>query len=291
MKLMQLRYFCAACRHNNITRAAEELYVSQPSVSSAIKDLEAEFGITIFNRLNKGFTLTKEGKILYDYAQKLLDQANNMIQVMSDLGDKRNYIRIGIPPMIGTFVFPKIYKGFIKQNPGVRILTQEQLGSRKLIESLENDLLDAVIVSGNEFSSNNFNTLKIAETETVFCVASSHQFASKKSIAIAEIGDEPLIMFKSGFYHYELINNLFADNSLTPNVIHYSSQLQTMKEFISSGICSGFLFIDVIKSSPDIVGIPIERPIYIDISLVWKQNQYMYQDLLKFISYAKESSS
>lgn len=59
MKLHQLQYFCAACRYGNITKAADELHVSQPSISMAIRDLEREFGLSLIQRTNRGFSVTK----------------------------------------------------------------------------------------------------------------------------------------------------------------------------------------------------------------------------------------
>ena len=75
MKLHQLQYFCAACRYGNITKAADELHVSQPSISMAIRDLEREFGLSLIQRTNRGFSVTKEGAYFYEKAEILLEQA------------------------------------------------------------------------------------------------------------------------------------------------------------------------------------------------------------------------
>ena len=97
MKLLQLQYFCTACKYNNITRASEELHISQPSISNAIKELEAEFGVILFKRLKKGFTLTREGETLLRHAQELLQHAERITKIMTDRGPENNSIRIGIP--------------------------------------------------------------------------------------------------------------------------------------------------------------------------------------------------
>ena len=82
MKLQQIQYFCAACRYGNITRAAGELHVSQPSISMAIRDLEKEFGLLLIQRNNKGFAMTKEGMYFYEKAEILLEQADELAQMM-----------------------------------------------------------------------------------------------------------------------------------------------------------------------------------------------------------------
>ena len=68
MKITQLEYFCATCRHHSITQAARELYVTQPAISSAIRELEKEFSINLFVRSKNHVTLTKEGELFYQKA-------------------------------------------------------------------------------------------------------------------------------------------------------------------------------------------------------------------------------
>ena len=76
MKLTQLEYFCVAARYHNITRASKELFVTQPSVSNAIKALEEEFGVNLFYRNNNKLTLTPEGEKFYQNAEELLAHAD-----------------------------------------------------------------------------------------------------------------------------------------------------------------------------------------------------------------------
>ena len=95
MKLQQIQYFCAACRYGNITRAAGELHVSQPSISMAIRDLEKEFGLLLIQRNNKGFAMTKEGMYFYEKAEILLEQADELAQMMRDMGNQRKRINLG----------------------------------------------------------------------------------------------------------------------------------------------------------------------------------------------------
>ena len=95
MKLHQLQYFCAACRNGNITRAAAELHVSQPSISMAIRELENEFGILLLQRNNKGFEITREGTYFYERATVLLEQADELNQMMCDMGIRESGLTWG----------------------------------------------------------------------------------------------------------------------------------------------------------------------------------------------------
>ena len=105
MTLNQLRYFCTASRCHSITRAAEELYVTQPTISVAIRDLEIEFGISLFYRKGNKLILTEEGEELYNKATYILQYCNELQADYSSMARVKPPLRIGIPPMLSTVFF------------------------------------------------------------------------------------------------------------------------------------------------------------------------------------------
>ena len=109
MKLTQLEYFCVAARYHNITKASKELFVTQPSVSNAIKALEEEFGVNLFYRNNNKLTLTPEGEIFYKQAEELLAHADSVASEFHELRKKITPVRIGMPPMLGSIYIPDLY--------------------------------------------------------------------------------------------------------------------------------------------------------------------------------------
>lgn len=112
MTLNQLRYFCMASRCHSITKAAEELYVTQPTVSVAIRDLEIEFGVSLFSRKGNQLILTREGEEFYQKANYILQYCNELQADYSNLSRVRPPIRIGIPPMLSTVFFPSFFSLF-----------------------------------------------------------------------------------------------------------------------------------------------------------------------------------
>lgn len=290
MKLNQLVYFCRACTHQNITKAAEELHISQPSISTSIKEMEDEFGVQLLLRNNKGFTLTQEGLYFFNRAKTLLSEAEDLKQMMCDMGNQRKRINLGIPPMIGTFLFPTMYAGFNKQFPDVFLHSREG-GTQNLLKLLDESVLDFAIIPINRLSSHDYNILPLLETDTVFCVSKTNHLAKKKKVRIEEIKDEPLIMFHQGYFQNEIIKERYEHAGFTPRIVHYSSQFYTIKEFISQGIATGFMFKDIAKSVHDISGIPLDVPIHIKIGLVWKTNQHMFSDAKHFMRYAQTFAS
>ena len=99
MTLQQLQYFVAACRHGNISYAAREFDVSQPSVSIAIRNLEREFGVSLIQRQSHGFSLTEAGNDFLSLAASLLEHTDQISRIMRERGKGRHLIRLGMPPM------------------------------------------------------------------------------------------------------------------------------------------------------------------------------------------------
>ena len=108
MKLIQLEYFCAVSRYHSITQAAQKLYVTQPAISSAIRELEKEFSINLFTRSKNHLTLTTEGEAFYQKASTLLATIHETESELYDLGHQVTPIRIGIPPLLSTLFFPEM---------------------------------------------------------------------------------------------------------------------------------------------------------------------------------------
>lgn len=115
MTLNQLRYFCTASRCHSITKAAEELYVTQPTVSVAIRDLEIEFGISLFYRKGNRLILTEEGEELYNKATYILQYCTELQADYSSMARVKPPLRIGIPPMLSTVFFPELLIAFHDQ--------------------------------------------------------------------------------------------------------------------------------------------------------------------------------
>ena len=112
MKIVQLEYFCMVSHYHSITQAAQKLYVTQPAISNAIKELEKEFSVSLFVRSKNHLTLTTEGELFYQKASELLASIKQTTQQFYDLGKQIPPIRIGIPPLLSTIFFPDLVLEF-----------------------------------------------------------------------------------------------------------------------------------------------------------------------------------
>jgi len=189
--------------------------------------------------------------------------------------------------MIGTFLFPKMYAGFKKKFPDIFLHSRDG-GTQELLELLDNSALDFIIVPINRLSTHNYNILPLMEIETVFCVTKNHPLAKKSKVSIKQIKAEPLIMFHRGYFQNEIIKECYENAHCAPRIIHYSSQFYTIKEFIAKGIAAGFMFKVIADTVPEIKGISLDKPIKIQIGIVWKLNQHMFNDANHFLQYARK---
>ncbi len=111
MTLNQLRYFCTASRCHSITKAAEELYVTQPTISMAIRDLEIEFGISFFQKRKSAESDRGRRESFYKKATYILQYCNELQADYSSMSRVKPPLRIGIPPMLSTVFFPELLIG------------------------------------------------------------------------------------------------------------------------------------------------------------------------------------
>ena len=169
MKLTQLEYFCVAARYHNITKAARELFVTQPSISNAIKALEEEFGVNLFFRNNNKLTLTPEGEIFYKSAEELLAHADSVESKFHELRKKVTPIRIGIPPMLGTIYLPELYLSLNESFPNVDLRLFE-FGSIKACNLVLEEKLDIAIVNAEQPSIDKCNSKIIDTEDLLFCL-------------------------------------------------------------------------------------------------------------------------
>ena len=196
MKLTQLEYFCVAARYHNITKAAKELFVTQPSISNAIKALEEEFGVNLFFRNNNRLTLTPEGELFYNSAEELLAHADSVESEFHELRKKITPIRIGIPPMLGTIYLPELYFSLKENFPEVEFRLYE-FGSIKACDLVLEEKLDIAIVNAEQPSIDKCNSKIIDTEDLLFCVSPEHPLADQQTILLTMLANEPLILFNT----------------------------------------------------------------------------------------------
>lgn len=284
MKLHQMYYFDTVCRLGSVSRAAEELHISQPSVSCSIRELEEEFGISLFHRVKKRLVLTSEGEFYLSRIQPILRLTDELDNEMKQFGTRQNQLKLGVPPMIGTILFPTMFKNFKPMYPDIHLDIVEY-GSKQTTELVDNDMLDMAIVITNGLDTSSFHVIEILETQMILCVRNDHPLSALSTVTLDSLDQEPLILLKEDSYQNMILKQRFAAMNIKPDILTYSNQLMTVERFICEGIASAFLFPELITGKPEITGIPLAEPIPVKIGLIWKKEKKISGSISRFINF------
>jgi DNA-binding transcriptional LysR family regulator len=205
---------------------------------------------------------------------------------MKNMGNNRNHVKIAVPAMISTFLFPQIFNAYSKLYPDLELemLETGSLQARKLVDANSVDLGITILDSAVEDA---YNVVPLVKTELVFCVSKKHPLANCKTISFKQLADQQIILFKADSYQNIFIKRAFSEVGVQPNILLYSSQLYTIKEFLSYGNVGAFLYRQVAEMDDDLVCIPLEQSIFQDIVLIWTKSGSLYSDAENFIQFAK----
>lgn len=287
MDLRQLEYFQMVAKTNNITRASEQMHVSQSTVTLSIQKLEDELGVLLFDRSQKQLSLTTEGSV---FVQKVSDALNLLQDGVAEVNNyrqlKRGTLKVGVPPMIGSYLFPEILAGFKKNYPNLQlsILEEGSFGIRQLLERGE---LDLGIVNLYQPSSL-LETLVIAREQIVACLPLTHSLANQSIISLKAIQNDPFILFKEGAYNRQIILAECKKHGFAPNVILSSDQIETMKGLVEKGVGICFLVEAIAYKGKNFVSLPLTEQLYLDFGLAWKKDKYISLAAQAFINFITE---
>ena len=186
------RIFYVVAKSKNMTRAGEELFISQPAISQAIKKLETELGGTLFLRSNKGMELTEEGKMFYSYIKDALELINNAEAEFTSFKDlDKGEVKIGISTTLTKLVLMDTIKEFHKNYPNIDIKITNELTSN-LIEDLKRGKLDFVIYNESDIKEIGIELKVIKKLKEGFIY--NPYFYKDDIKSINDINDYPLIL-------------------------------------------------------------------------------------------------
>jgi DNA-binding transcriptional LysR family regulator len=201
--------FLAVARLGNMSRAAEEMYLTQPTLTARIKALEDELEDQLFVRTSRGMRLTEAGKEFLPYAERCvasLEEGKQRLRELRDASGGR--LSLGTSPGVGTYALPAILEHFRAAHPrvSVSVRTGHSENVLEMVLKEEVHLGLARAVSHPEVES-----MQLYEDELVLVVDPQHRFTEKGSAELAEVGREQLILFDYASSYYELTQSLFKN--------------------------------------------------------------------------------
>lgn len=241
MTLTELRYIVAVARERHFGRAAEACFVSQPTLSAAVKKLEQELEINIFERGKQDISLTAIGEKVVEQAQRVLEEAETLKQI-SQLGKDQltGSLRIGAIYTIGPYLLPHIIPELRKRAPKMPVVIEENF-TVKLLEKLKSGQLDAVIIA-LPFEEPGVVTLPLYDEPFVAVLPSSHPLTQKQSVRIKDLASENLLLLGEGHCFRDQVLEVcpecrganIGDDAFNQTI--EGSSIETIRHMVVSGI-------------------------------------------------------
>lgn len=270
MQLHQIRYVLAAAEKKSFSAAAKGLFIAQPSLSQQIANLEKELGIPLFIRHSKSVTLTDAGQQFVLQAQRILNQVDQLSDTMKKYSlQQSGTLRIGMLWIAGYLSLSGVITDYHRLYPQIAYHLDVE-GSNTLLKMLASQEIDAafVISTDEELSAKDFYYKKLMDDRYMAILSTQNPLASKDSIAIQDLKGESVIMPARASAFRRHIEQLFAQNGITPNVLCETSQSDLVVQLASQGLAVGFASYPIAckLQNPQCRVLPVEprisRPIY-----------------------------
>lgn len=240
MTLTELKYIIAVARERHFGRAAEACFVSQPTLSVAVKKLEEELGVKVFERSSGEVTVTPLGERLVEQAQNVLDQAHLLKEIAQSSTDPlKGPLRLGVIYTIGPYLLPELVRHVIENTPQMPLMLQENFTSR-LLEMLRVGEIDCAVLA-EPFPDNNLAIAPLYDEPFLAAVPTSSELASWDSISTSELKKQNMLLLGTGHCFRDHVLQVcpefarFSDSEGIQKSFEGSS-LETIKHMVAAGM-------------------------------------------------------
>ncbi len=269
MNLYHLRYFVTLAKLEHYTKAAEELCITQPSLSHAISLLEKELGVTLFQKEGRNIVLTKCGKIFLEKVKESLKILDNSILELKSISNGEGYIDLGFLRTLGTNFVPRLAKSYIENNKDKKINFNfhTEATTADLVKSLKEKKYDMIFCSKSE-KEKNIEFIPVSAQKLVLIVPSNHPLAEYDSITLEHTLEYPQIVFseKSGLRY--IVDSLFDSIGKKPTIAYEIEEDQVIAGLVSNNFGIAIVPYMPILKFMDVKTIEIISP-------TWERNFYL----------------
>ena len=243
MDLHYLKIFHAGASHLSLSKAAEELHISQPAVSIQIRKLEEELGLKLFDRIGRQVYLTQNGKMLYGYTAKIFDlvmQAEAQIHNLN--GTIWGNVQVGATNTPGIYIMPRVLGTFKKHYPDV-VTNLHVSNGDEIEEMLYHNRLDFAVISGGPVRvwKGILHVEKIYTDQAVFVVSPDHPLATKQEVRIEDLAGEVYITQAPDSALFRLVESILGEMGLPFDISMSLGSTDAIKQAVSYNLGISFL--------------------------------------------------
>jgi DNA-binding transcriptional LysR family regulator len=235
-ELRQLRYFVAVAEERNLTRAAGRLHIAQQSLSQQIRTLEAQLGVTLFERSTRGVELTAVGAVLLREARPVLAQAERAVEAVRRAArGEQGELRVGFLSTVANYFMPPVVRAFRERHPGVR-LHAEDMAIAALVEGLRNGTLDAGL--SRPPLVDDLATEEVLREPVAAVLPEGHPLADHAELTLADLADEPWVLTPRASWPpwHRSYDEDFARAGYRPRVVQRGTTPQGLLALVAAGV-------------------------------------------------------
>jgi len=287
MRLHQLKCFTTLVQTLHYTEAANQLYVSQPSLSYAIRELEKELGVKLFEKHGKTISATKYAEAFQPFAQTAIDTLQAGTIKLKDMMNPLN-LRLGYIFSLSYDFLPSIFSLLptLVSNEDFTFSFYQGL-SEDLVEKIQEDKLDLAFTP--YYEGENISSFPVFSQEIFLVVPKSHELANRTEVELSEIGADKFALIKSGTHLRHVIDGVFENNAITPKIVFEAEECNSIASYVASDFGISLIprippLVEYNLSFLRIKDLPIKRMIY----LIWKTDSGIKPIILKIQESLKE---
>ncbi|MFA0741700.1 MAG: hypothetical protein DFNUSKGM_001814 [Candidatus Fervidibacter sacchari] len=243
LDLWQLEIFCAVAELKSFSRAAEALFVSQPTVTSHISALEKRLGVKLFDRTTRKVTLTPAGKLLYRHAKALLAEHEAAMQELSKFqGGLRGRLVFGSSTIPAHYLLPSLMAKFCREFPETQLLMRVG-SSGEVLDSVLNGELEMGVI-GFRPDEPQIRTIPLWNDEVVLIVPPEHEWSERTFVPIAELTNQPFVFREEGSGTRKTFEQFLLKHKISPRQLRIVAEVgstEAVKQFVAAGGGVGFV--------------------------------------------------
>lgn len=275
MQDLKMETFLSVCEHQNFTKAADALALTQPAVSRQMKSLETHYGVSLFQFEGKKMSLTAAGEMLYRYARTARSDERILQEKLKEQGHRP--LRLGATPTPGEFMLPKVLAGYLRTHPASDIFLTIQ-NTAALLARLDQDEIDLAVVEGN-FSKQEYAYLLFSRQNFVPVCARNLPFTAS---SMEELLPHTLIIREPGSGNREILEHSLSRHNLS--LSDFASLIETndikvQKALTVQGCGIAFLFEAAVTSETELQILPLEGfPLQHTCNIVWRRESIFQEE-------------
>jgi len=228
--LAQVEGFLEVARRGNVSRAAEAMFVTQPTLTARLHALEREIGEPLFVRTKRGMRLTDAGRAFLPYAERATRALRDGKQALTEARTApAGRLVLGASPAVSTYVLPALLQRFSKIHPRVDVAVRTGHSEDVLQMLLREEVQLAVV---RALRHPDIESVPLYEEEVVLVVPPDHPFSSRESVGISDVGGERLILFDRTSSYYEVTHAFFLSAGVTPREVMELDNIEAAKKMV-----------------------------------------------------------